>query len=470
MRITMKNLTCFVLILSMLCSPDPAWGNITADTSAVINAIRTSKGEFDKVSAGKCKLTAKFSKSDIEGVSYEAAIKKSGDSQWSSSVTTKRSKTWTNLAGGKKYSVKVRLTYTADGETYTGDWSDTVTVKVKHTTESRAREILDGMTLKEKIGQMFLSGAWTVSDANNLVKKYHVGGVLLYKNSFDGRTKSQVKNMISGIQKNSDINLMIAVDEEGGSVIRVSGNKKIRSTPFKSPRDIYAAGGWTGVRKEAKEKAKLLKSLGVNTNLAPVADLPKNSSSYIYKRAFSTDAKKTSKFVKIVVGEFEKQGEISTLKHFPGYGGNSDSHNSIVYDRRKLKTLEKHDLLPFKAGIEAGAPMVMVKHTILTKIDSKWTASLSPKIHKYLRNTLGFDGVIVTDSLTMGAAQKCAGSNAKAAVQAVIAGNDLICTNNAKGEYEAILKAVKKGKIKKSRIDESVLRILKLKLSKGIIK
>ena len=114
--------------------------------------------------------------------------------------------------------------------------------------------------------------------------------------------------------------------------------------------------------------------------------------------------------------------------------------------------------------------MVMVKHTVLTSIDPKWPASLSPKIHKYLREKLGFKGVIVTDSLTMEAPQKWTGSNGKAAVQAVLAGNDLICTGSAKGEYEAVLKAVRKGKIKESRINESVQRILELKLSKGIIK
>ena len=171
-----------------------------------------------------------------------------------------------------------------------------------------------------------------------------------------------------------------------------------------------------------------------------------------------------------MVKEFEKKNEIATVKHFPGHPGNSDSHKTIIYDRRSLKTLKENEFITFQAGIDAGVSMIMVAHTIQTLMDEKWPASLSPKVHDYLREEMGFNGVIVTDSITMAAPQKWVGSNGEVAVQAVLAGNDLLCTSSPVGEYEAVVKAVKSGRIKKSRINQSVRRILKLKLEKGIIK
>ena len=334
--------------------------------------------------------------------------------------------------------------------------------------EAKAKEILDEMTLEEKVGQMFLTGV-TKSEVRKIVKKYSPGGVVLFKEYFDNETKKSVKKKLAKLQNLVDVDMITAVDEEGGTVVRVSAYKAFRDQPFESPREVFNSGGWKLVKKDAKEKARLLKKLGINTNLAPVADMAYNSSNYIYSRSFSSNAKKTSRFISTVVGEFENEGEVSTLKHFPGYGNNGNTHTDVEYDKRKLSEFENRDLLPFRAGIENNCPMIMVSHNIVYAFDKKYPASMSKKINKYIRQEMGFDGIIVTDSISMEAIKKWAKTEKKAVLRSVRAGNDLICTDNISGQYEILLKAVKDGDISEGRIDESVMRILKCKLEKGIV-
>ena len=160
----------------------------------------------------------------------------------------------------------------------------------------------------------------------------------------------------------------------------------------------------------------------------------------------------------------KKNNLVSTLKHFPGYGGNGDTHTLMITDRRSKKTFTSRDLKPFSAGIRAGCDMIMVSHNIVNCFDRSAPASLSKKVHKYLL------GVIITDELSMTGAAAFAGSSSKAAVKAIQAGNDMICTTQYKEQFDAVYKAFKDGKISKSQINESVKRILIMKLDRGIIK
>ncbi|MDD6659379.1 MAG: glycoside hydrolase family 3 N-terminal domain-containing protein [Eubacteriales bacterium] len=335
--------------------------------------------------------------------------------------------------------------------------------------EQRAEEILSSMTLEEKIAQMFMV-YMPNKNATKIQKKYQFGGYLLFADNFKNKSYSEKKKQIESYQNASKLNMLIAVDEEGGAINRVSLYKQYRKTPFLSPQKLYSKGKYKKIKSDTREKAKLLLDLGINTNLAPVADTPYKKSDYIYYRTFSTSAKKNSKYVKTVVKEMSKKNLVSTLKHFPGYGNNGDTHSQIIRDKRKLKEFKNRDLLPFKAGIDAGVDMIMVSHNIVNAFDKKYPASLSKKVHKYLRNDMCFDGVIITDGLAMAGVVDFVGGDAgKAAVKSVLAGNDMLCADDYKVQYNAVIEAVKNGKIKESQINKSVKRILIMKLNRNII-
>lgn len=332
---------------------------------------------------------------------------------------------------------------------------------------SRAKEILASMSLEEKVGQMFIVRC-PQEDVPEKIRQYHMGGLILFAKDFRDKSKAQKTEEIRSYQEVSGIPLLIGVDEEGGDVNRVSLFPQYRAYPFKSPQDLYAEGGFDLIESDTVEKAKLLKSLGINLNIAPVCDVSTDSSDYIYSRTFGKNAEETAKYVEKVVSVMVKEKIGCVLKHFPGYGGNKDTHAGIAYDYRSYETFINSDFIPFKAGIEAGAGAVMVSHNIVSSMDSQYPASLSPEVHRILREELGFNGVIMTDDLYMNAIKDFTGVN-EASVLAVLAGNDLICCTDFEQQIPAIMEAVKNGQITEERIDSSVLRILEWKLSLGII-
>ena len=202
-------------------------------------------------------------------------------------------------------------------------------------------------------------------------------------------------------------------------------------------------------------------------NLAPVADVPLSWQNYIYARSFSTDPSETADYIRRVVTVMKREGIGSTLKHFPGYGGSADTHTGQAYDRRPLEAFEEGDFLPFIAGIEAGADAVLVSHNIVECMDADYPASLSPEVHRILREDLGFSGVILCDDLSMEAiGQFTHGENA--AVAAALAGNDLLCCGDFEASAQALLDAVADGVLPETQLDASVLRILRWKQSLGL--
>lgn len=334
--------------------------------------------------------------------------------------------------------------------------------------ETRAGELLSSMTLEEKVGQMFfvrLRKATAVED----IEKYHLGGYILFGDDFKDETQTGMRDMLKGYQGASAIPLLIGVDEEGGTVCRVSKYPAFRSSPFKSPQNLYKQGGIKAIVADTREKAKLLLGLGINVNLAPVSDVSVNPDDFIYPRAFGRDAGETADYVKAVVREMGKDGIGSTLKHFPGYGSNGDTHTGAAVDTRDYKQFVQSDFLPFEAGIEAGAGSILVSHNIVNSMDGKHPASLSPAVHSILRESLNFKGVIMTDDLSMDAITKSI-PEADAAVQAVAAGNDLLVATNFDVQIPAVLDALNKGTLKEAQIDASVIRILVWKLKLGILK
>lgn len=326
--------------------------------------------------------------------------------------------------------------------------------------------LLDTMTLEQKVGQMFLARC-PEEYAPELASQYQLGGYLLFARDFDERSHEQVADTIAGYQSAVTIPMFIAVDEEGGTVNRVSRNPLLRPEPFASPQDLYRQGGLERIVEDTKEKCSLLSGLGVNLNLAPVCDLSQEPDDFIYDRSFGQDARHTAAYVREVVQTMTRSRMGSALKHFPGYGGNVDTHTGIAYDHRPCETFQSEDFLPFRAGIESGAGMVLVSHNVVVCMDDRLPASLSPEVHRVLREELGFGGVILTDDLVMDGAGEF-GSAEEIAVLAVQAGNDLLCSSEFELQIPAVLDAVRSGKIPMEQIDQAVLRILRLKQSLGL--
>ena len=335
--------------------------------------------------------------------------------------------------------------------------------------EEKVEKLLSKMSTNEKIAQMMVV-AMPAKDAAAIQKKYQFGGYILFAGNFYRTDKKGMKKLLKSCQSKSKIPMLLGTDEEGGMVVRASLYRKYRRSKFRSPRTVYNSGGWDGITKDTRSKDKFMKSLGLNCNFAPVADIPYSRSNFIYERAISTSKGRVTKFVKLTVTQMNKDDVISTLKHFPGYGNNGDTHGRIIRDRRSKKVFTGRDLKPFKAGIAAGADMIMVSHTIVDAFDSKRPASLSKKVHKYLRKELKYDGVVITDGLGMkGITDFVGGDPGKAAVRAVQAGNDMLCvTANYSKCYRALKAAVRDGRITEDRLDESVRRILRMKIRRGI--
>lgn len=333
--------------------------------------------------------------------------------------------------------------------------------------EQRARDIIDTMTMEEKVGQMFFVSC-RKDTAITDIEKFSPGGYILYAVDISGNTSETLKSTIQGYQDASKISLLIGADEEGGDVVRISKYPEYRAAPFHSPQSLYAEGGYQLIADDAKEKTALLKSLGFNVNLAPVCDVSTNPADYIYSRTFGKGADETAEYVKTVVKAMNSSGVGCVLKHFPGYGNNVDTHEGIAVDNRSYDTFADSDFIPFRAGIEAGADSILVSHNIVKCMDENLPASLSPSVHKILRDDFGFDGVIMTDDLEMDAIDEYAGDEVSA-VMALKAGNDLIISSGFDVQIPSVLAAVKDGTITEEHINDSVLKILKWKLRLGII-
>ena len=358
----------------------------------------------------------------------------------------------------EKYSV---LTISDDGS-LPDSWQDDGIFSDYYTL---AYNKLKTLTLDEKIGQLFLVRHPSENAINDL-KKYNFGGFVFFSPDFTKKTKDNVINMISNLQKNAKVPLLTSVDEEGGIVVRVSNNSLLSPYRFKSSQELYSLGGFSAIKEDTINKSKLLNSLGLNLNLAPVVDVSTNENDYMYTRSLGESPELTSQYSKTVIESSKGTGVSYTLKHFPGYGNNVDTHTGSSIDTRTYENLLKNDLPPFKAGIDVGAESVLVSHNIVNSIDSNNPASLSADIHNLLRNELGFTGIVITDDLYMNAVS----SIDDVAVKAILAGNDLIISTDYEKDIQDVKDAVNNGIISEAIIDRIAFRILSWKYYKGLIK
>ena len=332
---------------------------------------------------------------------------------------------------------------------------------------NEANDLLKNMTIEEKIGQIFY--ARFNDNISKEIKANHYGGLTLFANDFEKKNKSIIQKELRELNNISKINLSFAVDEEGGTVNRISLYKQYRDEPFKSPQNYYNEGGIKKVLEIEKEKINLIKDLNLNINFAPVADYTTNTSAYIYKRTLGQNITETEKYISEVVKQGNNNNFTTCLKHFPGYGGNSDTHKGMAIDTRNLEEFRKNDFKPFIAGINEKVPMIMVSHNIIEKVDPNYPSSLSAKIHKILREELNYSGIIITDDISMGAITEFI-KNESIATIAILSGVDIILTSNNTQNYQELLKDFKDNKVKENQINNAVTRILAYKLKYGIIK
>ena len=323
------------------------------------------------------------------------------------------------------------------------------------------------MSLEEKVGQMFLAA---VPDENAVetAKQYHLGGYILFGKDVENKTKDELTSYITGIQNEQKIKMLVAADEEGGTVVRVSSNPNLAPSPFLSPKEYFKNGGMDAVIKAESDKADLLLSLGINTNLAPVCDITKNPDSFMYDRSFADNKNDVCEFVTKTVETYKDKKLGSVLKHFPGYGDNADTHTGEAVDSRSYSELASNDFAPFEAGIKAGADAIMVSHNKIGAIDPNSPASLSNKVHTVIKDDLDFKGVIMTDDLSMDAISKN-DFKENPAVLAVKAENDIICCTDIADGYNAVIQAINNQEIPIEQIDLSVTKILKWKQNLGIL-
>lgn len=328
------------------------------------------------------------------------------------------------------------------------------------------REILEAMTLEEKVGQLFLARCRKETALDD-IRQYQLGGLVLFGRDFDDETLSSMQKKLKAYRAAGNIPLLLAVDEEGGTVVRISSHPVFRGEPFPSPRQAFQSGGMELALSLESEKAYLLHTLGLNVNLAPVCDIAMDPGSFLYSRSLGADPITTGQYVSATLERMAEYGVGGVMKHFPGYGENGDTHVTGILDSRSLEELEGKDLIPFRAGIQTGLGAILVSHNRIAALDADAPASLSPAVIGYLRDTMAYDRVVITDDLSMGALEDY--TPEEAAVLAVKAGADLLCSTDFESQLSAVLEAARSGEISQDRVDEAVYRVLSWKAQLGLI-
>ena len=335
--------------------------------------------------------------------------------------------------------------------------------------------IVQHMTLQQKLGQLMIVqfvGPTYGLDISSMISQYDVGAVLLFTSNDNIVSKPQLKGLIQQMQRNSAIPLIMAIDQEGGTVDRLIG----LDGPRPSATSIGDSGDTNKARAEGILDAQDLSYYGFNLNLAPVVDVNTVYNPQMYLRTFGTNPTIVTQMAGAYLQGLQQSGKVlGTLKHFPGLGDvSADPHNAVPHLTRSLSQLEAIDWAPYRALIKQGnVHAIMVTHELVSAVDPTIPSSLSYKlVTGILRDQFGFQGVIVTDSLTMeGIAAYY--NEAQAAALAIEAGDDLIMGASSQADVANMItgieQAVNSGAISVARIDESVSRILTLKYEMGLI-
>lgn len=361
-------------------------------------------------------------------------------------------------------------------------------------TDRRLRRIIAGMSLEEKVGQLFVMRVYGHSatdpdqadiDANlkeigvrtaaELVSAYHVGGIIYFAWAHNTRDPHQIADLSNGIQQaalgeGSRVPLLISTDQEHGIVCRVGEP----ATLLPGAMALGAGGSRSDTRRAAWIAGAELAALGINQNYAPDADVNVNPANpVIGVRSFGSDPQAVAELVAAQVKGYQGAGVAATAKHFPGHGDTStDSHTGLPVIEHTRQEWEELDAPPFRAAIRARIDSIMTAHIVVPALDpSEDPATLSrPILTGILREELGYDGVVVTDSLGMEGVRTKYGDD-RVPVLALLAGVDqLLNPPNLSVAWNAVLEAVRGGEISEARVEESVLRILRLKSKLGLFR
>lgn len=359
--------------------------------------------------------------------------------------------------------------------------SEPVTVEAPESTsleeeKSQLDEIVDNciaeMTLEDKVAGLFIVSPDALTGANPAIvagdttrdrlNQYAVGGLIYFAQNI--RDENQLKEMIAGTNSYTKYPLFIAVDEEGGTVSRVAESGLADNVG--SMAEIGATGDVAQAAEAGSNIAAYLSEFGFNLDFAPVADVILDESAVIGDRSFGSNAGEVGTMVAAVVEGLQGGGVSACLKHFPGLGSSTeDTHDAMVVSEQTQEDFESNEFLSFQAGIDTGVDMVMVSHLSVPSIVGDNTpSSLSGKmITEILRGQLGYEGIVITDALNMGAITEYY-SSGDAAVKAIQAGADmLLMPDDFEEAYEALLQAVNSGTISEERINESLRRIYRVK-------
>lgn len=352
------------------------------------------------------------------------------------------------------------------------------------TVDGMSLDILKNMTLEEKIGQMLFVGLDTLRadgktgkltkmnrTIEGKIKAWSPGGIILYGKNIED--KEQVTELTEELQQASRIPLLIGTEEEGGENSRIASQEKIEVEETEEAQKIGEEGNSTKAQETGQIIGSYMTEMGFNLNFAPVADVSETTENTIMgSRTYSSDAEVTSDMAAAFIKGIQSEGVSAVLKYFPGQGSlTDDTHKGAADITKTIKELRKTEFKPFSAGIDAGVDFIMVGHASVSSVTENQTpASLSKlMIAEILRNELQFDSVVITDSMNMKAITETY-SPEEAAAKAVKAGADMIlCPDNGREAYEGIRRAVKDGEIEEKRLDESVLRILRVKIRRGVI-
>ena len=344
--------------------------------------------------------------------------------------------------------------------------------------EEIAQAYLEKMDDRSKLYQLMIvlpeAICWdnpVIVPDNEELRSHPVAGILYQAKNME--SKEQLLALVEGHQEASALPLLICVDEEGGRVSRIM--KTMGTTPIKNMY-TYRGDGPEKARTNALTLAKDIRRFGFNTDFAPVADVWSNpENKVIGERAYSDDFKKAARLVESAVKGFHEGGAICTLKHFPGHGDTlEDSHDHTALVNKSLVQLRREEFLPFAAGIKAGADLVMTGHLLVPRIDKENIATFSHKIlTEILREELGFEGLIITDSLEMAGVSSIS-TGGEACLKALLAGCDLLLCPAGQPEklgecVDYLLAAIQEENLSWERVNESVLRVLELKIQYGLI-
>ena len=338
-----------------------------------------------------------------------------------------------------------------------------------------AERLLGEMSLEEKLWQLLvvrpgdLVGLYPVKSLNAaeiaVLRGYPAGGFFLDAGNMED--SEQLKALTAALVRDAEVAPLVLCDEEGGTVARLMNT--VGTTRIGSMYSYREEGRETAFQ-NAETIGRDLLEHGLNADLAPVADVWSNpANTVIHTRAYSDDFQQAAELVAAAVEGFHAGGVACTLKHFPGHGDTAeDSHNGAAYVHKDLDRLREEELLPFRAGIEAGADMVMIGHLTVPALDDL-PAPFSPAIVEgLLRGELGFSGVAITDSLAMGALKGY--GEGEAALLALEAGVDLLlCPGDPISLVDFLAAAAAAGELSEERVDESVLRILSMKEARGLL-